>query len=449
MFYVVTARWNVFQSSRRRVAVIGAGGAGTTAAWLLDPTHDVTLYERSAQLGGHAHTVNAEVDGLTVPVDDGAAWFSDNLYPRMLRLLERVGASTRMVDMTWGFLDARRGRPLLLPPEGLTGLARLLGRTTWLPDLFRLEGAIRAAEPLVREGRMDWSWAEFLARHRISRAFAADVLTPIVAGAWGAPYARISDMSAYALLKYVVLHRPGTLTPFRWHVLRGGVSSYVERVASHMERVVVRRSTTVDAAWRDEVGWLVRSGGEVARFDAVVLATGVGVARRLLAGCAGIDAVRAVLERFEVYTSRVATHSDPRLMPRHRSDWCVANLRYDGSESRMTVWAGHPWRLPVFTTPLGDAAPPSRTHHVSSFELPLLTPEHHRAQVALQAVQGAAGLHLAGDWTRDIGSHEDAVTSAIQAAEALAPASPRLAEIRAPRSTPPGIAIGQAAAEVA
>ena len=42
-----------------RIAVVGAGVSGLSAAWLLSQRHEVVLYEADPRLGGHAHTVEA------------------------------------------------------------------------------------------------------------------------------------------------------------------------------------------------------------------------------------------------------------------------------------------------------------------------------------------------------------------------------------------------------
>ena len=67
--------------TEKRIAVIGSGISGLASAWLLERSHDVTLYEAAPELGGHTHTVDVTLEGRTHPVDTGFLVFNDQTYP--------------------------------------------------------------------------------------------------------------------------------------------------------------------------------------------------------------------------------------------------------------------------------------------------------------------------------------------------------------------------------
>ena len=64
-----------------KIAIVGAGVSGLTAAYVLSDHHDVTLYEREETLGGHAHTVDAPGGDAHYAVDTGFLVFNDATYP--------------------------------------------------------------------------------------------------------------------------------------------------------------------------------------------------------------------------------------------------------------------------------------------------------------------------------------------------------------------------------
>ena len=69
-----------------KVAIIGAGRSGLMSAWLLDGSHEVTLYEKEDRLGGHAHTITIDVQGKPVAIDSGVEFFSDSMFPNYMWL---------------------------------------------------------------------------------------------------------------------------------------------------------------------------------------------------------------------------------------------------------------------------------------------------------------------------------------------------------------------------
>jgi oxygen-dependent protoporphyrinogen oxidase len=90
----------------RRVAVVGAGPAGLTAAYrLVERGLHVDVLEREAEAGGRTHT---EHHGDGHWVDTGAGWLA-SFYPSTLALLDEIGQRHRLSPM-----PLRGGGDLLL-----------------------------------------------------------------------------------------------------------------------------------------------------------------------------------------------------------------------------------------------------------------------------------------------------------------------------------------------
>src|SRR5512135_417535 len=105
---------------RLKVAIVGTGISGLSAAWLLSQCHDVTVYERADRIGGHSNTILASVGGRTIPVDNGFIVFNRRTYPNLTALFERLRVPTQVSEMSFGVsLD---GGALEYSGSGLSGL---------------------------------------------------------------------------------------------------------------------------------------------------------------------------------------------------------------------------------------------------------------------------------------------------------------------------------------
>ncbi|WP_266661592.1 FAD-dependent oxidoreductase [Streptomyces sp. NBC_01443] len=104
-----------------RIAVVGAGIAGLTTAWLLEPSHDVTLYEAAERLGGHADTVTVPTGHGEVRVDLGAQYVSPAGFPVHGRLLAALGVGPAdLAEAPVTFTMSSSGRknvPLIVSPH--------------------------------------------------------------------------------------------------------------------------------------------------------------------------------------------------------------------------------------------------------------------------------------------------------------------------------------------
>ena len=128
--------------SRPTAAVIGSGVAGLTAAYLLQRTHDVTLFESDERLGGHAHTHDvATPDDRVVPIDSGFIVHNERTYPNLIRLFGELGVATQPTEMSMSITCAGCGLEYA-GARGLSGLfaqPRLAGNPAYLRMLAEVK----------------------------------------------------------------------------------------------------------------------------------------------------------------------------------------------------------------------------------------------------------------------------------------------------------------------
>ena len=134
-------------TARRRVAVIGSGVAGLTAAHIAGRHAQVTLYEADSRLGGHADT--HDVDGLAI--DTGFIVHNHRTYPTLLRLFAEVGVATQPSEMSMSVRDEATGLEYAgaLGARGLFPTLRVATRPAYLRMLAEVPRFHRQARALL------------------------------------------------------------------------------------------------------------------------------------------------------------------------------------------------------------------------------------------------------------------------------------------------------------
>jgi len=409
---------------RKRIAVIGGGIAGLSAAWLLSRHHDVTLYERNDYIGGHSNTV--EVDDATGPlaIDTGFVVFNRRNYPHLTRFFALLGVDTCQTDMSFSAsIDAGRieyagsnlntlfaQRANLLRP-GFLGMLR---------DILRFN---RDARQSLLNGSADHlSLGEYLKRGDYGWRLSDHYLLPMAAAIWSCPTDTMRAFPARSFLKFFENHglidlqnRP------QWETVKGGSRNYVSRIAEDLGSEVFSR-TPVQAVQRHEQGIKVIVGeGRVESFDEAVLACHADESLRLLQH--PTDEERRILGRFSYQSNRAILHTDTRLMPRSRRVWSSWNY-LTHSKGRHTdrvsvsYWMNRLHRLEsdnqymVSLNPLQEPAADSVIAEFN-YDHPVFDQDALTAQRLLPTLQGRDRLWYTGSYG-GYGFHEDALRTSVQ-----------------------------------
>ncbi|HET9125137.1 MAG TPA: FAD-dependent oxidoreductase [Solirubrobacteraceae bacterium] len=414
-----------------RIAIVGAGISGLTAAHLLDPVHDVTVFEAAGYAGGHTNTIRVDTPHETHHVDTGFIVFNDRNYPRFERLLGRLGVASQPSTMSFSVSDGRGDFEYSGgSPNGLYAKRAHLV-TPWfqrmIADLVQFN---RAARSLVRDGPASGSAAEislghWLEAHRFSRPFIERLIVPQASAVWSADPAQMWTFPARFLAEFFdnhgmlgLRHRP------HWRTIRGGSARYVEALTARL-RGRLRLATPVQSIRRSPAGVLVRPrGGDAEPYDEVVLATHSDQALALLGDATELE--RELLGAITYQDNEAVLHTDSAVLPRRRRAWASWNYHLLPDPGSRTTVTYHMNRLQTLsaerefcvTLNRSEAIDPSRIIRRIGYAHPVYTPAGVAAQARVEEISGRNRTHFCGAYW-GWGFHEDGVVSAERVAARL------------------------------
>lgn len=410
-----------------RIAVVGTGVAGMSAAWLLSERHQVTVYEKSDRIGGHSNTVMAGRDWHKLPVDTGFIVYNEPCYPNLTALFKHLSVPTKPSDMS--FAVSLNGGRFEYSGCGFKGLfaqrRNLLNPSFWLMlrDLLRFY-----RETPGQAGKLGFATlGDYLEQGKFGRAFQEKHLLPMAAAIWSAPAHQLRDFPIESFIRFCDNHGLLTLGPRpQWRTVEGGSRTYVARLtASYQDRI--KTGCGAVSLRQDGAHIVLRDAacGE-ARYDHVVLACHADEALALIE--APTHDEQALLSAFRYARNEAVLHGDASLMPKRRAAWASWNYlsQSDRGEQKalcVTYWMnrlqGLPQETPLFVT-LNPAREPveSKVLHRETYHHPIFDVEALKAQKRLWSLQGRRGLWFCGAYFGS-GFHEDGLQAGLAVAEEL------------------------------
>ncbi len=406
-----------------KVAIVGSGIAGLTVAASLHPRHSITVYESAPWVGGHTHTLDVDDgDGRTIGVDTGFIVCNEWTYPNFLALLARLGVPVQDSNMSFSVQDERTG----LEYNG-TNLNSLFAqrRNLFRPSFLRMIADIlrfnAEAPRFLEAGDATTTLGEYLREGRYGRPFVENYVVPMGRAIWSAEEAPLLGFPARFFVEFFDNHgflsvndRP------QWLAVRGGSREYVRALTAPF-RDRIRTDAPVEMVKRlpHEVQLRAR-GGEVERYDAVVLACHSDQALRMLADPAADE--REILGAFP-YQANVATlHVDESVLPKRKLAHAAWNyhLRTDAHRGCAVTYDMNVLqslaarRRYLVSLNLEDRIDPAKVLASFDYDHPVYTPQGVAAQARHGEISGARRTFYCGAYWR-YGFHEDGVVSGLAA----------------------------------
>ena len=423
---------------RKRIAVIGSGISGLSAAYHLRKQADVTLFEAGSYFGGHTHTVDVTLPSpqgmVTHGVDTGFLVFNERTYPGLIGLFAELQVQTSASDMSFSVQTPRASGQRAMEWSGsnlntvFAQRSNLLSPTFlgMLRDVLRFNTLANALADRGEDHALMQPLGEFLETHKFGSAFRHWYLLPMLGCIWSCPTDQMLQFPVATMVRFChnhgliqVVNRP------QWFTVTGGAKHYVEKLLRHIPHTHLQ--TPVKRIERNDSGARVftETGSEV--FDAVVLACHADQALSLLAQPTPQE--QALLGAIRYPPNKAVLHTDTSVMPKKRLAWAAWNyeratdLGLESSRVCLHYWINRLQPLPfsqdvvVSLNPV-RAIDPSKVLGAYDYAHPVLDLGAIKAQSQLPSLQGQQNTWYAGAWM-GYGFHEDGFKTGRDAASGV------------------------------
>ncbi len=403
-----------------KIAVIGSGISGMTAAYLLHGDHDIEVFEANDYIGGHTRTIDVHRNGESHAVDTGFIVFNRVTYPNFCRMMDRLGVESQSTEMTFSVKCERTG--LEYSPHTLnTFFAQR--KNILSPSFYRMVlDILRFRKALSRLGEADEEAeiGRYLTDQGYSEGFIRHFIVPLGSSLWSANPVRFMEFPLRTFVRFFKNH--GFLdirNPFPWLVIKGGSTRYVEKLtAPFSDRI--RLNSPVASISRKEEYVELKCNGETRRFDHVLIAVHSDQALAMLSDASPPE--RDILEAIPYQENLAVLHRDTSLLPHRPQIWSGWNYHIPKKDTGRAALTYNMNILQSIQSSDEFCVTLNRPDDIDAdkeigrflYHHPVFTSDAPAAQKRHGEISGVKRTHYCGAYW-GYGFHEDGVNSALAA----------------------------------
>ena len=404
-----------------KIAIIGSGISGLTAAYLLNRKHDVTIFEANDYVGGHTHTHKINIGGKNYSVDTGFIVYNERTYPNFIKLLDLLNVERQLSTM--GFSVKSVSQDYEYAGESLNSFFAKrsnIFRFGFLRMLYEMYYFGKKVDSIYQELNVSTTLGDYLSDEKYSSEFINYFIIPMGAAIWSTPANKVLDMPAYFFIKFFynhgmleVINRPN------WWVIKNGSSEYIKKIIKGFEKKIYL-STQVKKVSRNAAGIEISVTGkdQALEFDSVVFAIHSDQALKILND--PTNAEKDILSSIPFQKNEVLLHTDSSVLPKRKLAWASWNYQLDSDPDlpvvltyNMNILQSINCKETLCVT-LNDynSVDKSKVLKKITYQHPIFTVAGIDAQKRKSEISGVNNTHYCGAYWRN-GFHEDGVVSAI------------------------------------
>jgi len=411
-----------------KIAVIGAGISGLSAAYYLSKKHKVDLFEKENQFGGHANTIKVAYDhNKEIAVDIGFMVFNKNTYPNLINFFSENKIEIEKSDMS--FSVSVNGSDMEYCGKGLGGIfsnKKNLLNLKFIKMFFEIISFYKNCEKIETEKVRSITLGEYLKEIKISGYFINYHIIPMVSAIWSMPPYEATQMPLSFFLNFFKNHglfkikdRP------QWFTVANRSKTYVDKVISQISGEHFK-NYNINKVVRNDFGAKIFYGeeNEFFDYDKVVIATHADEALKII-NDPTLDE-ELILKNFKYRGNIAVIHFDESIMPKNKKAWCSWNssMSIDNIEkTSVTYWLNQLQNLKIdrniFLTinPFREI-PADKIFKTVMFTHPYYDAEALFNQSNLYKIQNKKNTLFCGSYF-GYGFHEDGIKASIEMLKTL------------------------------
>ena len=406
-----------------KIAVVGAGISGLSAAYYLSKKHKVDLFEKENQFGGHANTIKVAYDhNKEIAVDIGFMVFNKNTYPNLINFFSENKIEIEKSDMS--FSVSVDGSDIEYCGKGLGGIfsnKKNLLNLKFIKMFFEIISFYKNCEKIETEEVKSITLGEHLKEIKISDYFINYHIIPMVSAIWSMPPLEATQMPLSFFLNFFKNHglfkikdRP------QWFTVANRSKTYVDKIINQISGEHFK-NYHINKVVRSDFGAKIFYGeeNEFFDYDKVVIATHADEALKIIDNPTSDEEL--ILKNFKYRGNTAVIHFDESIMPKNKKAWCSWNssMSADNIEkTSVTYWLNQLQNLKIdkniFLTinPFREI-PANKTYKKVRFTHPYFDADALSNQSNFQKIQNKKNILFCGSYF-GYGFHEDGIKSSIE-----------------------------------
>ncbi len=405
-----------------KIAIIGSGISGLTAAYLINKKHKIKVFEANDYIGGHTHTHEINLDNKVWNVDSGFIVYNENTYPNFIKLLNQLNVESQISSMGFSVKSIKNnfeyaGNSL----NSLFAQKKNYFNFSFYRMLYQINRFNKESQ--IDLSKLDYSKTlkEYLQENKYSKEFIQFYIIPMGAAIWSTVPSKMFIMPAKFFIKFFKNHgllkiknRP------KWWVIKGGSNQYVEKItSSYKSSIMLSTPVRVVKRFDNKINIIFGNNNlENETFDKVIFATHSDQALHLLENPTKEES--NILKALPYQKNEALIHTDESILPKQKLAWASWNYSLDSKIDspvaltyNMNILQSLNARK-TFCVTLNNhtGIDPSKVLKKITYHHPLFTAEGIKAQKRKHEISGKNNTYYCGAYWRN-GFHEDGVVSAL------------------------------------